>query len=152
MAEERFGPERRPRHGVWFWRSLVLLALGLALVAFGGVRVIAAGGGGAPAPVLPDHAALLPNLAVLSGSVLALVGAAAALATARSAPSRRPPRYGGALCFTISAKPAWPPASRSTTTPNQPSRTPGPPSRCRPRVTLYRFSGPAMVRVFRQDR
>ncbi len=75
MPEARFGPERRPWHGVWFWRSLVLLAFGLALFALGEVRVIAAGGGGgAPAPVLPDYPALLPNLLVLLGSLLALVG------------------------------------------------------------------------------
>ena len=84
MAEERFGPERRPWYAIWFWRSLVLLALGLALVALGEVRVIAAGGG-APAPVLPDYTLLLPNLMVLLGSLLALVGAAAALATACAA-------------------------------------------------------------------
>ena len=84
MAEERFGPERRPWYAIWFWRSLVLLALGLALVALGEVRVIAAGGG-APAPVLPDYTLLLPNLLVLLGSLLALVGAAAALASACAA-------------------------------------------------------------------
>ncbi len=84
MAEERVQPERRPRHAVWFWRSLVLLALGLALVALGEVRVIAAGGG-APAPVLPDYTLLLPNLLVLLGSLLALVGAALALAAACAA-------------------------------------------------------------------
>ncbi len=85
MAEERVQPERRPRHAVWFWRSLVLLALGLALVALGEVRVIAAGGGAAPMPVLPDYTLLLPNLLVLLGSLLALVGAAAALASACAA-------------------------------------------------------------------
>jgi hypothetical protein len=84
MAEERVQAERRPWHGVWFWRSLVLLALGLAFVALGEVRVIAAGGG-APAPVLPDYTLLLPNLLVLLGSLLALVGAAAALASACAA-------------------------------------------------------------------
>ncbi len=84
MAEERIGPERRPWHGVWFWRSLVLLAHGLARVAHGEVRVIAAGGG-APTPVLPDYTLLLPNLLVLLGSLVALVGAAAALATACAA-------------------------------------------------------------------
>ena len=84
MAEERVQAERRPWHGVWFWRSLVLLALGLALVALGEVRVIAAGGG-APVPVLPDYTLLLPNLLVLLGSLLALVGAAAALASACAA-------------------------------------------------------------------
>ncbi len=85
MAEERIGPERRPWHEVWFWRSLVLLALGLALVALGEVRVIAAGGGAAPAPVLPDYTLLLPNLMVLLGSSVALLGAAAALVTACAA-------------------------------------------------------------------
>ena len=84
MAEERFGPERRPWHGVWFWRSLVLLALGLAFLALGEVRVIAAGGG-ATAPVLPDYTLLLPNLLVLLGSLVALLGAAAALVTACAA-------------------------------------------------------------------
>jgi hypothetical protein len=82
VAEGEVGPKRRPWHATWFLRALVLLALGLALVAFGEVRVIAAGGGGgAPAPILPDYAALLPNLAVLSGSLLALVGGSAALVT-----------------------------------------------------------------------
>ncbi len=85
MAEERIGPERRPWHGVWFWRSLVLLALGLAFVALGEVRVIAAGGGAATAPVLPDYTLLLPNLLVLLGSLVALLGAAAALVTACAA-------------------------------------------------------------------
>jgi hypothetical protein len=84
MAEERVEAERRPWYAVWFWRSLVLLALGLALVALGEVRVIAAGGG-APAAVLPDYTLLLPNLLVLLGSLLALVGAAAALITACAA-------------------------------------------------------------------
>jgi hypothetical protein len=84
MAEERVQAERRPWHATWFWRALVLLALGLALVALGEVRVIAAGGG-APAPVLPDYTLLLPNLLVLLGSLLALVGAASALATACAA-------------------------------------------------------------------
>ena len=84
MAEERVHAERRPWHGVWFWRSLVLLALGLAFVALGEVRVIAAGGG-ATAPVLPDYALLLPNLLVLLGSLVALLGAAAALVTACAA-------------------------------------------------------------------
>jgi LysR family glycine cleavage system transcriptional activator len=32
MAEEPVWPERRPWYATWFWRSLVLLALGLALV------------------------------------------------------------------------------------------------------------------------
>ncbi len=41
MPEARFGPERRPWYAVWFWRALVLLALGLALVALGEVRAIA---------------------------------------------------------------------------------------------------------------
>jgi hypothetical protein len=86
MAEERVQAERRPWHGVWFWRSLVLLALGLAFVALGEVRVIAAGGGGAAtAPVLPDYTLLLPNLLVLLGSSVALLGAAAALVTACAA-------------------------------------------------------------------
>ncbi len=84
MAEERVEAERRPWYAVWFWRSLVLLALGLALVALGEVRVIAAGGG-APVPVLPDYTLLLPNLLVLAGSVVAFVGAASALATACAA-------------------------------------------------------------------
>ena len=84
MAEERVQAERRPWYATWFWRSLALLALGLALVALGEVRVIAAGGG-APAPVLPDYTLLLPNLLVLLGSLLALVGAAAALASACAA-------------------------------------------------------------------
>ncbi len=84
MAEERFGPERRPWYAIWFWRSLVLLALGLALVALGEVRVIAAGGG-APAPVMPDYTLLLPNLLVLLGSSVALVGAAAGLVTSCAA-------------------------------------------------------------------
>ena len=70
MAEERVQAERRPWHGVWFWRSLVLLALGLAFVALGEVRVIAAGGGAPPAPVLPDYTLLLPNLLVLLGSLV----------------------------------------------------------------------------------
>ncbi len=83
MAEERVQAERRPWLARWFWRSLVLLALGLALVALGEVRAIAAGGG-APAPVLPDYT-LLPNLLVLLGSSLAFVAAAAALATACAA-------------------------------------------------------------------
>jgi hypothetical protein len=85
MAEERVQAERRPWHGVWFWRSLVLLALGLAFVALGEVRVIAAGGGAATAPVLPDYTLLLPNLLVLLGSSVALLGAAAALVTACAA-------------------------------------------------------------------
>ncbi len=84
MAEERVQAERRPWQGTWFWRSLVLLALGLALVALGEVRVIAAGGG-ASAPVLPDYTLLLPNLLVLLGSLVALLGAAAALAAACAA-------------------------------------------------------------------
>ena len=84
MAEERVQAERRPRYAAWFWRALVLLALGLALVALGEVRVIAAGGG-APAPVLPDYTLLLPNLLVLAGSVVAFLGAASALATACAA-------------------------------------------------------------------
>ncbi len=80
MAEEPVWPERRPWYATWFWRSLALLALRLALVALGEARVIAAGGG-APAPVLPDYTLLLPNLMVLLGSSLALLGAAAALLT-----------------------------------------------------------------------
>ena len=85
MAEERVQAELRPWHGVWFWRSLVLLALGLAFVALGEVRVIAAGRGAATAPVLPDYTLLLPNLLVLLGSSVALLGAAAALVTACAA-------------------------------------------------------------------
>jgi hypothetical protein len=84
MAEEPVWPERRPWYATWFWRSLVLLALGLALVALGEVRAIVAGGG-TPAPVLPDYTLLLPNLMVLLGSSLALLGAAAALVTACAA-------------------------------------------------------------------
>ena len=105
MAEERVQAERRPWHATWFWRSLVLLALGLALVALGEVRAIAAGGGGTRPPILPDYTLLLPNLLVLLGSLLALVGAAAALATAcaallnavrrrRGAPASRQPVQG----------------------------------------------------------
>jgi hypothetical protein len=107
MAGERVGPEGRPWYAMWFWRSLVLLALGLALVALGEVRAIAAGGG-APAPVLPDYTLLLPNLMVLLGSLFALLGAAAALATGcaallnaarggrrRASASRRPVRGTG---------------------------------------------------------
>jgi LysR family glycine cleavage system transcriptional activator len=43
MAEEPVWPERRPWYATWFWRSLVLLALGLALGALGEVRAIVAG-------------------------------------------------------------------------------------------------------------
>jgi hypothetical protein len=78
--EERAKPERQPWYATWFWRSLILIGLGLALVALGEVRVISAGGG-SPAPVLPDYALLLPNLAVLLGSLTALAGAAMALVT-----------------------------------------------------------------------
>jgi hypothetical protein len=84
MAEERVRPEWRHRYATWFWRALIVLALGLALITFGEVRFIAAGGG-VPAAVLPDYALLLPNLAVVSGSLLALAGAAAALAAACAA-------------------------------------------------------------------
>jgi hypothetical protein len=84
MAEERVQPERRPWYAAWFWRALVLLALGLALAALGEVRAIVAGGG-APAPVLPDYTLPLPNLMVLLGSSVALLGAAAALVTACAA-------------------------------------------------------------------
>ena len=84
MAEERVQAERRAWDGGWVWRSLVLLALGLAVVAPCEVRVIAAGGG-ATAPVLPDYALLLSNLLVLLGSSVAHLGAAAALAAACAA-------------------------------------------------------------------
>jgi hypothetical protein len=78
MVEEGIG-SGRPWYAMWFWRSLTLLGVGIALIAFGEVRVIAAGGG--PAPFLPDYTLLLPNLAVLSGFLLGLVGAALALVT-----------------------------------------------------------------------
>jgi hypothetical protein len=85
MAEgERVRPERRHRYAMWSWRALILLAIGPALITFGEVRVIAAGGG-VPAAVLPDYTLLLPNLAVLSGSVLAPAGAAAVLVSACAA-------------------------------------------------------------------
>jgi len=77
MTEVRVEP-RRPWYVTWFWRSLVLLGLGLGLTALGEVRALAASGGG-PAPVLPDYALLLPNIAVFLGSMIALVGAAMAL-------------------------------------------------------------------------
>jgi hypothetical protein len=79
MAEERVGPER-PWHATWFWRSLTLLGLGLALVALGEVQVISAGSG-TPAPAMPDYTLLLPNLTSVLGFLLASVGATAALMT-----------------------------------------------------------------------
>jgi hypothetical protein len=51
MTEEQIGLWR-PWYATWFWRALTLLALGLALIALGEVRVLAVGGG-FPAPVLP---------------------------------------------------------------------------------------------------
>jgi len=80
MAEAR-GEAGRPWHATWFWRSLTLLGLGLALVALGEVRFLSAGGG-ASAPVLPDYTHLLPNFVVMLGFSVALVGAATALITA----------------------------------------------------------------------
>ena len=79
MTEER-GDPGRPWYATWFWRSLTLVGLGLALIALGEVRVISAGGG-TPPPVLADYALLLPNLAMMLGLLIALVGAATALIT-----------------------------------------------------------------------
>ena len=83
MTEER-GETGRRWYGTWFWRALTLLGLGLALIAFGEVRVLAVGGG-FPAPVLPDYTLLLPNLLVMLGFSVALVGAATALITSCAA-------------------------------------------------------------------
>ena len=79
MAVER-GEPGRPWYGRWFWRSLTLLGLGLALVALGEIRVISAGGGTSP-PVLADYILLLPNLLLMLGFLTALVGAMVALVT-----------------------------------------------------------------------
>jgi hypothetical protein len=79
MAGER-GEPGRPWRATWFWRSLTLLGLGLALVALGEVRVLSAGGG-ASAPILADYTLLLPNLVVMLGFLTALVGAVVALVT-----------------------------------------------------------------------
>jgi uncharacterized membrane protein YidH (DUF202 family) len=84
VAEREVQLERRPWFVAWFWHSLTLLALGLALVAFGEVRVMAAGGE-VPTPVMPDYTLFLPNLAVLSGFLIALASAVIAAVTACAA-------------------------------------------------------------------
>ena len=79
MVKEK-GETGRRWYGTWFWRALTLLGLGLALVAFGEVRVISAGAGTTP-PILADYTLLLPNLLAMLGILTALVGAAVALVT-----------------------------------------------------------------------